>query len=88
MGFEGHFLTSGDRGSAIFSVRKEEGYVFVLQFRAMKRSSDPPPTSGSALTLVTDIQIRFCPWCGVSLARHYKEQLDRLDRTDLSISMF
>ncbi len=84
MGFEGHFLQAGHRGSAVFVVSSEERFVFVLQHRAINPTT-PLPVSDHPLSLVTDIEIRFCPWCGVVLSEYYGSCMNELDRSGLKV---
>ncbi len=54
--------------------------VFMFVFKPMDPECDPkmlkPPFP---LTLVTEVRIRFCPWCGVNLVKKYSKQ-DALPR--------
>jgi len=85
MGFEGNFQMAGARGFGTFVSRKDgQEPSFILQHRAV----DPGvvvPNSGHPLSLVSDIHIQFCPWCGVKLRDFYKGSLAELDLSNLAV---
>jgi hypothetical protein len=85
MGFQGHFEEAGSRGSAIFvSMREPLRPLFIFQFRAIEIGA-VVPTSEGRISLVTDVQIQFCPWCGANLIKWYGKFLKELDKSELQI---
>jgi hypothetical protein len=69
--FKSNFEMAGTRGFAVFSVLFDKGEVaFIIQNRAMEPGADAPVTS-SPLSLISEIHIHFCPWCGKQLDRFY-----------------
>jgi hypothetical protein len=60
---------------------------FVLQHRAAEPgilvNTEPP----SPVSLVTDIGLQFCPWCGVRLLEWYKTNSAQLERPDLGVRL-
>jgi hypothetical protein len=67
MGFQGNFQMAGSRGFGIFvSTRDSPEPEFILQHRALDKDSPSLKTS-YPVSLVSDVQIQFCAWCGVRL---------------------
>jgi hypothetical protein len=78
---------AGYRGFSVFAVHeKDANPAFILQHRATEPGTVAPRIEGP-LSIVSDVQIHFCPWCGVRLQKHYHEQTQALDRPDLRISL-
>ena len=85
-GLEGHFRMTGMRGFSVFVAAAGANSAFILQHRAVEPGA-ATPNSDQPLSVVSDVQIQFCPWCGVRLQKHYQERLQDLDRSDLRISL-
>jgi hypothetical protein len=69
--FKANFEMAGTRGFGVFSVKLDKnGVAFIVQNRAMESGADAPVTS-SPLSLISEMHIRFCPWCGKELDRFY-----------------
>jgi hypothetical protein len=87
MGFQGQFEQAGSRASAVFvSMREPLRPVFILQFRAVEMDAVIPDIR-TLISLVTDVQIQFCPWCGANLIKWYRKYLRDLDRFELQIGL-
>jgi hypothetical protein len=85
MGFEAHAISAGSRGAAVFvSTRDDPEPVFILQYRALDPGI-PVPRTDSPLSSVTDVQIQFCPWCGVNLKTWYRNAVRELDKSELQV---
>ena len=85
LGFQGNFQKAGTRGFGVF-VTTQNGPEpeFVLQHRAV----DPGKSVTSLdypVSLVSDMQLQFCPWCGVKLKDWYRKTFKELDRPDLKV---
>lgn len=77
---------AGSRGFGIFAARYPDGNsTLVLQHRALDPDGTPPAYASSRLSLVSDMIIIHCPWCGENLKNFYQNSIDALDRTDLKI---
>jgi hypothetical protein len=86
MGFQGHVAAAGTRGFGAFASRRDSSEpTFILQHRALDRGALVPRTE-SPLSSVTDVQIRFCPRCGVNLKKWYTASLGEIDRSELQIA--
>jgi hypothetical protein len=83
--FEGWFQQAGCRGFGVFvATGTDSRPLFILQFRAL----DPGKSlshADSPISLVSDIQIQFCPWCGADLKKKYGENISELDRSELRV---
>jgi len=77
---------AGMRGFSIFVVTDGGTSIFVLQHRAIEQDV-AIPNSDQSLSIISEMQIQFCPWCGVRLHKYYQPRLQELDRSDLHISM-
>jgi hypothetical protein len=86
LGFEGHTQIAGFRGFSIFvSTKNRQNPVFIMQHRTLDPGVGMPNTE-HALTIVSDIQISFCPWCGADLRKFYRKHYQKLDRRQLEAS--
>jgi hypothetical protein len=85
-GIEELYENSGLREFGVFTARYPDGYVFVLQHRALDPDALPPFTE-SPMSAVSELLLNFCPWCGVSLQQFYRDQLNELDRSELKLGM-
>lgn len=86
VGFEGNFQMAGSRGFSIFvSTKNRQNPVFIMQHRTLDPGVAIPNTE-QALTIVSDIQISFCPWCGTDLHKFYRKRYQELDRHELEVS--
>lgn len=69
--FESNFEMAGSRGFGVFSVQFDKDQVdFIVQCRAMEPGAEAP-VSKSPLSLIAEMYIRFCPWCGKRLDQFY-----------------
>lgn len=71
--FRLNFEIAGTRGFGVFSVGDfyEGEPAFIIQHRAMEMGADPPSFTASPLSLVSEMHIHFCPWCGKKLHSFY-----------------
>src|SRR6185437_8006326 len=68
--FEGICGFAGGRGFGIVPYRDEEIQRFILQHRALDAQAKPP-FSSTPLSLISELHLVFCPWCGVRLEYFY-----------------
>lgn len=55
------------------------GLQFFLQFRALEAGAERLPLAVEMpISLVAQVMIGFCPWCGKRLERYYRKQVERL----------
>ena len=84
--FQGWFQEAGKRGFGVFArERRDSTASFILQFRALDPGKSGPAYTESPMSLVSDIHIQFCPWCGANLCNTYDSSLRELDRSELTI---
>src|SRR5258708_5430450 len=62
--------------------------MFVLQHRAIEPNSPRPIDYNWPLSIVSEIGLQFCPWCGVRLKNWYRKVITELDRSDLAVRSF
>jgi hypothetical protein len=85
MAFEGYFQMAGSRGLGVFvSTRDGSDPALILQYRATDPGARIPYTE-LPMSLVTDVHVQFCPWCGVRLHKWYRNVLRSLDRSELKV---
>ena len=86
-GFEEFHRSAGNRGFGIFTAKFDDGeFRFVLQHRALDHGASAPPFTESPLSLVSELPLRYCPWCGLDLQEFYKGNLEQMERSDLKLS--
>jgi hypothetical protein len=71
--FRLNFEMAGTRGFGVFSVGRfyKDKPAFIIQHRALDLNADPPMFAPSPLSLVSEMHIQFCPWCGTQLEEFY-----------------
>lgn len=78
-GLEFQYVRGGERGVAVLYKNTDGEVKFFLQFRALERGvqrlANAPPIP---VSLIEQVPISFCPWCGKQLVKHYKKQIERL----------
>ena len=87
-GFKTFFSFAGERGFTVFAKRSD---LMVLQCRAVNKGEErlfaeaikkaPVPIS-----IVQELPIRYCPWCGREISRYYKNSIESITRNDMGIS--
>jgi hypothetical protein len=77
---------AGLREFAVFTARYPDGFVFVLQHRALGLDALPPFTE-SPMSIVSELLLNYCPWCGVNLKQFYRDNLKELDKSGLKLGM-
>jgi len=84
--FQGYFDKAGHRGLAVVVDRDSEGIArFVIQHRSIDVESEQPTSIDVPMSLVSEVQIQYCPWCGQRLNHWYKGDVDNLLRPGLRI---
>jgi hypothetical protein len=78
---------AGKRGFGLFASCQDDSKqpVFVVQHRALDADAKPPTFAPSPLSLVSDLIIQFCPWCGTKLDEFYREIARKMDRSSLKV---
>ena len=85
-GFRGQLPDGGPSRICLFvSSMNRKNFVFIMQHRTLDPGVAIPNTE-QALTIVSDIQISFCPWCGTDLHKFYQKRYQELDRNELEVS--
>jgi hypothetical protein len=77
---------SGSRGFGFFAAKYPDDFIFVLQHRAMDSDALPPLTE-SPVSLISELLLHKCPWCGAELTEFYKSDLKLLDRSELKLGI-
>jgi hypothetical protein len=86
-GFECAVDNAGKRGPAVFVEDIGSKPLFLMQWRfADKEVADSIViNSPHAVSLIEDVGLRYCPWCGVSLKDFYSKSWQDLVRPDLRL---
>ncbi len=88
IGFKSHYEAAGQRGSAILIGRSSSGVPdFILQFRAVDKGKENFIYSDVPASIIIDIKIMFCFWCGANLEKWYRKHIDFLYREGLEIGI-
>jgi len=82
--FKGWFEAAGERGIGILVDRDEDGSAaFTIQSRSVELDDEGPKDHPRPVTLVAELRIQFCPWCGHSLVDVYSKVADVMARPHL-----
>ena len=83
--FKSAFEAAGERDFAIVVDHFLEGYAFIFQHRALEPDDPGPKNHPGPISIVSQVHIRFCPWCGRSLQQFYALRLAEMVRPGLTI---
>lgn len=83
--FKSSYDAAGDRDFAIVVDQFLEGHAFILQHRAVELDDPGPKDHPRPISIVSEIHIHFCPWCGRALQEFYRARLDEMVRPGLTI---
>ena len=90
-GFQGRYISAGERGFAVLIERDDHlGIRWLIQSRAVAKQDQDRLKIASAdvaVALVTETGLAFCPWCGVNLKRFHRKRVAELDRPGFSIPL-
>ena len=87
VGFRYHYEVAGERGTAILIGRDELGAPeVILQHRAADKGDETFIKSERTISLVEDVRIVYCPWCGRNAEQWYGRRVDELFREGLKIT--
>ena len=87
IGFKSHYDSAGEQGHAILIGRNSLGEPdIVMQYRAVNLEEENQVDSKVMMSLVTDIAIIFCPWCGRNVRKWYSKYVDELFKEGLKIT--
>ncbi|MCG3194434.1 MAG: hypothetical protein DIJKHBIC_03693 [Thermoanaerobaculia bacterium] len=86
--FKGWFDEAGNRGLSVVVGRNADGTpAFMLQHRSTEPDDDGPKDHPRPITLASEIQISYCPWCGCRLENVYRKSIDLMIRPGLRNSI-
>lgn len=83
--FQGAFQAAGERDFAMLVSRAVGGYGFIFQHRAVELGDPGPNDHPRPISLVAEVQIAFCPWCGKRLETFYRTQAHLMVRPHLAL---
>lgn len=85
-GFRVHFLGAGEQGFSILVVESDGEKRFLIQHRSVQLGLERKvEVEDGSVALVSQTGLRYCPWCGTSLARRYKRLEVPPEHQELSI---
>lgn len=87
--FKERYSEAGDRSFAILVGRNREGEPeFILQHRSVDKGAEGDVRSETSnISLVSDIHILYCPWCGRKLHSWYGKYVDELYRPGFKVTI-
>ena len=86
IGFKSHYDSAGQSGHAILIGRDSLGATeIIMQYRAVDAGEESHIQSDIPVSLIIDIRIIFCPWCGSNAEKWYGKSVDSLYREGLEI---
>ena len=86
-GFEAAFIAAGRRGIGVRFASSGDSYKVFVQMRCVdsgREQSVTAATPDTQITLVEDVPISFCPWCGKRLT-FYERRAKSMIRSDLDL---
>jgi hypothetical protein len=90
VGFQVSVENVGNRGHSMVIGRDSIGGTKVrLQHRVVDAGLEAMVSCAQntvPLSLVAEMGIQFCPWCGRNVVDHYKRQIQLIDNSSLFIS--
>jgi hypothetical protein len=78
--FENAYLLEDERGVAAMYEHMGDMVRFSLLFRAVEKQYQTQLVQSFPLTVVQQVPIKCCPWCGTNLAKHYGRQIQLLPK--------
>ena len=82
--FQGHYANAGDRTFGVLVDKDSLNHAtFILQHRALEPGDELPVSIQIPVSVISEVYISFCPWCGCALARHYKRWIEELRRSNI-----
>jgi len=78
--FKETFESAGERDFAILVDPFLDGYAFILQHRAVERDDKGPRNHPRPISLISEVHIHYCPWCGRRLHEFYANRLPSMVR--------
>ena len=79
LGFKGHFESEDNRGSCVVIERDSDGRCyFRFRYRGIAKKDEARLDSSIPVSIVHELRLVFCPWCGRRLHRWYRKELDQL----------
>jgi len=82
--FKGWIQAAGERGLAIVVGRQPDGSpAFIMQSRSLDLDDEGPKDHPRPITLISELHIQFCPWCGHRLVDVYRNSIDLIARPEL-----
>jgi len=86
--FKGWYEGAGERGAAILVGRNRVGDPeFILQHRAVDKEVESLPDPEFPMSIISEVSINFCPWCGRNLNKWYGKNVDELYRPGLKMPL-
>jgi uncharacterized protein (UPF0212 family) len=58
-----------------------------LQYRAVDKGKENCIQSDVPASIIIDVGIAFCPWCGSNLEKYYRKHVNSLYREDLKLDL-
>lgn len=84
--FEGRYEAAGERDFAVLIEAGPDARPrFILQHRAVDNGQEGSVHSEGPVSLVSEVRIHYCPWCGRDLKKTYGKFADSLSRPALRI---
>lgn len=84
--FKAWYELAGHRGFAILVGQDSKGLgEFTFQHRVADMGTPEPPPTDYPVSIISEIDISYCPWCGRNLEEWYGMYIDELCRPHLKI---
>ena len=75
----------GQRGFSINVCQRGTNYHFVMLHCALEPGMKIPADFQGPVSVVSEIVLQYCPWCGKKLEKFYKKDLPSLVRKEFGV---
>lgn len=87
VGMESHIKNPCDIGFTIIIYQDDQFLVrSVIQSRSINIDDFKKNIFDVHISAINEIEINYCPWCGVQIEKWYKNHISEISRKDLLIS--
>ncbi|MBN1491738.1 MAG: hypothetical protein JXA69_17630, partial [Phycisphaerae bacterium] len=84
--FEFYVQRAGERGIGVFADASDESRpAFFVQFRAVDYGVEASVTCAAPVSMMVEVGILRCPWCGADLQKWYRKRIGDLNKPHLRV---
>ena len=84
---QGWYQIRGDRGFSVKVNERSGQYRFVMQHCALEPGIRLPDDFNEPVSIISELVVLYCPWCGKNLEKFYKKNLSDLCKESLETTI-